>query len=144
MPQRQAQGETQRQGPLRQEAQQTQAPQSRLEAGGWQMSAARRSIALVLLVLGTFVLGAGSAAAAEFEKYELESVSVELSSTQAGAHADFTTAFALSENGAQEPYAQTRDVEVQLPPGMIGNPQVFPRCSVAQLGNVPEESECPV
>ena len=30
-----------------------------------------------------------------------------------------------------------------LPPGVIGNPQPFPRCTLAQLGERPEESECP-
>ncbi|HET8815693.1 MAG TPA: hypothetical protein VFM51_12165 [Solirubrobacterales bacterium] len=31
-----------------------------------------------------------------------------------------------------------------LPPGMIGNPQAIPRCTVDQLGELPEESECPL
>jgi hypothetical protein len=96
---------------------------------------------IALLVLG---IGAASAHAAdEFEKYALESVSVELSTTQAGAHADLTTTFELSEKFGQ-PYARTKDVEVALPPGMIGNPQGIPRCSVGQLGNLPGESECPI
>jgi hypothetical protein len=81
-------------------------------------------------------------AAEEFEKYALESVSASLSTNQAGAHADFTTFFALSAEGAK-PFARTRDVFVSVPPGVIGNPQKFPRCSIAQFGNVPEESKCP-
>src|SRR5206468_9619814 len=43
-----------------------------------------------------------------------------------------------------EPHGLTRDIVVSLPPGLIGNPQAIPRCSVAQLGNTPAESECPV
>nr|MDQ3724682.1 hypothetical protein [Actinomycetota bacterium] len=98
-------------------------------------------LACLVGVLAVFVPSPG--VAAESEKYELESVGVSLTSVQAGAHADLTTTFELSEKGGQ-PYAQTRDVEVHLPPGMIGNPQGIPRCTVAQLGNLPEESECPV
>jgi len=94
-----------------------------------------------LLVLGIFCAGPASAAE-EFDKYALESVSAQLSTNQAGAHADLTTSFELTEQGG-EPYARTRDIFVSLPPGVIGNPQKFPRCSVAQLGNLPEDSECP-
>jgi hypothetical protein len=109
------------------------------------VSALKKALAPCLLVAAAaLALGAGPAQAAEEpEKYELESASVELSTPQAGAHADFTTSFALSQKEAR-PYAQTRDIEVHLPPGMIGNPQGIPRCTVAQLGNAPKESECPI
>jgi len=82
-------------------------------------------------------------AADEFDKYALESASVSLTSNQAGAHADLTTSFKLTEK-EEKPYAQTRDVEVQIPPGMIGNPQGIPRCSVGDFGNLPAESHCPL
>jgi hypothetical protein len=82
-------------------------------------------------------------AAEEFDKYALESVGASLSDTQAGAHADLTMSFALNHPGGI-PYALTRDVEVHLPPGMIGNPQGIGRCTVAQLGNNTKESECPL
>jgi hypothetical protein len=109
------------------------------------VSAAKIGAAIfaILSFISFGISAAPASAAGEFEKYALESVSAELSSAQAGAHADFTTIFELSENMG-EPYALTRDVEVHLPPGMIGNPQGIPRCTVAQLGNLPEESECPV
>lgn len=80
----------------------------------------------------------------EFDKYQIESVSTSVSSTQAGAHADFTVAFALAEDEtSHEPFALTRDVKVTLPPGIIGNPQGIPRCTALQLGTAPQESECP-
>jgi hypothetical protein len=108
----------------------------------------RRTTVLFVLLSGALCLWVGSAGAAdEFEEYELESASVELSTNQAGAHPDFTTTFALTSKVSElgeEPYAQTRDVEVKLPPGLIGNPQGVPPCSVAQFGNRPEENECPV
>ncbi|MGN6275768.1 MAG: hypothetical protein ACTHNP_07540, partial [Solirubrobacterales bacterium] len=101
-------------------------------------------IALLLVALG--VWASPASAAEEFEKYAVESVSTSLSTTQAGAHADFTNVITLThtESGVQHPYALTRDVEVHLPPGLTGNPQLFPRCTEVQLGNLPEESECPV
>src|SRR5690349_11226846 len=82
-------------------------------------------------------------AADEFEKYGIESASVSLSSLQAGAHADMTIALELTEKEGQ-PYAKTRDLSFDLPPGVIGNPQAVPRCSVAELGETIYESECPV
>jgi hypothetical protein len=103
----------------------------------------KNAAALVLTAMVALLVAAGVASAAEFDKYKLESVSVKLSTAQAGAHPDFTTAFALSGKGGV-PYAATRDIEVRLPPGMIGNPQGIPRCTVAQLGNAPKESECPI
>jgi len=83
------------------------------------------------------------ASAAEFEKYGVESGSASLSSNQAGAHADLTIVFNLTEQSGQ-PYAQTKSVELKLPPGVIGNPQGVPRCRAEELGNRPEESNCPV
>jgi hypothetical protein len=98
-------------------------------------------MALALVCLLVFV---GSAAGAdEFDRYAIEAVSVSLSNTQAGAHADLTTSIKLSQREGQ-PYALTRNVDVHLPPGLIGNPQKFPRCTVAQFGGAPKESECPL
>lgn len=95
-----------------------------------------------LLALLTALLVPAPAANAEIEGFGLKSVSSSLSSQQAGAHADFTTSFELLGNGF-EPTGRMRDAFVSLPPGMIGNPQRFPRCSVAQFGQIPEESQCP-
>jgi hypothetical protein len=86
---------------------------------------------------------ASPAAALNPEKYAVEEVSVSLSSQQAGAHADLTVGFELSNEGGV-PFADTRDVEVATPPGVIGNPQAIPSCSVTELGLQPSLSECPV
>ena len=108
-------------------------------------SRAERTTLAVAVVFGLLGAFSNSAIAAdEFEKYALEAASVSLSTVQAGAHADFTTSLKLTQKGKGPPYAQTRDIEVHLPPGVIGNPQVIPRCTVAELGNGPEESECPI
>jgi hypothetical protein len=89
------------------------------------------------------VVSASTASAAEeFEKYAIESGSVSLASSQAGAHADLTVGFSLTENGGN-PYAPTRNLEFKLPPGMTGNPLAVHRCSVEDLGNQSAESKCP-
>lgn len=107
------------------------------------ISVPEKVVAPLVSAIAAFALFAAPAAASEFEKYEVESVSAQLSSTLAGAHADFTTEFRLTSKEG-EPYGLTRDVIVHLPPGMIGNPQGIPRCSALQLGSTPEESDCPI
>jgi hypothetical protein len=106
------------------------------------MGSSLRALAVLLGVCLPLVGGVVPAGAAEFEKYEVESVSASLSTPQAGAHADLTTTFRLTQKEG-DPYARTRDVLVELPPGVIGNPQGIPRCSVFQLGNSVSESQCP-
>jgi len=102
-----------------------------------------RRIALLAVAALFGVFAASAQAAEEPEKYELESVSTALSTRQAGAHADLTIGFSLSEEGGK-PFAKTRELKFALPPGVIGNPQGIPRCTATQLGNLPEESECPI
>jgi hypothetical protein len=101
---------------------------------------------LLVIALSGMLFAAGSASAdKEFTNYDVKSVTASLSSKQAGAHADFTAGFELTstEEVPAKPWAFTRDVYVQLPPGLIGNPQRFQRCTLAELGGAPEESECP-
>jgi len=103
---------------------------------------------LLTLLTATSVavgLSSGSAGAAdEFDKFALQSAGASLSSTQAGAHADLTTTFELTRDSGGVPFAKARDIDIALPPGMIGNPQAVPRCTTEQLGSLPEDSECPV
>jgi hypothetical protein len=102
---------------------------------------------LVLLVsLAIVALGASVAtafAAEEFDKFGVESTFAELSNRQAGYHADMTIGVKLTRNGNQ-PYAYPRDIEIKLPPGMVGNTQGIARCTVDQLGNGPLDSACPL
>ena len=105
-----------------------------------------KKIAVLLAVLaGCLALAATASADKDFSQYDIESVSASLSDTQAGAHADFTVGFELTatEEPKPKPFAFTRDVLVSLPPGLIGNPQLFPRCTTAQFGELPTESHCP-
>lgn len=93
----------------------------------------------VILALALLPPGAG---AAEPEKFAIASAEASLSSAQAGAHADMTIAFEFTDEDGQ-PYALARDIEVRLPPGMIGNPQALPRCTPLQMGTGLEEVDCP-
>ncbi|HET9196975.1 MAG TPA: hypothetical protein VFN92_01805 [Solirubrobacterales bacterium] len=108
------------------------------------MSAALRRITVLCSL--TLALAAGwvatATAADEFDKFGIESVSAELAGRQAGDHKDLTLSFVLTRNG-NEPYALARDVQIKLPPGMIGNTQGIPRCTTDQLGNGPSDSACP-
>jgi hypothetical protein len=108
------------------------------------MSAAPRRIvataSAALALLG--VWAAPASAAEEFDKFAVESISASLSDKQAGKHADMTIAIKLTRDG-NEPYASARDIEIELPPGVIGNPQAIPRCTAEQLGDDYKTSACP-
>jgi hypothetical protein len=110
------------------------------------MSAATRrflvTAAAALALLGAWASPAAAASEEEWDKFGIDSLSATLSSKQAGAHADMTIAIAMARNG-NNPYANAEDIEVHLPPGLIGNPLAVPRCTSEQLGDGPETSECP-
>jgi hypothetical protein len=107
-------------------------------------SASRTLSGLILASAIAFLLAlasAGQAWAAE-EKFEIKSASVSLSTTQAGAHADLTTAFELTSK-ENTPLGFLRDTSFHLPPGVIGNPQAIPKCSILLFSGSTEET-CPV
>lgn len=108
-------------------------------------SATVKSLTVLACVGSCLLLWASSAAAdKEFSNFDIQSVSASLSTKQAGAHADFTTNIELASTPTDppKPWAYAREIEVSLPPGLIGNPQRFQRCTLADLGPRPEESEC--
>jgi hypothetical protein len=103
----------------------------------------RKTAALAIMALSLLGVCSGSASAAEeFDKFGIDSVFAALSNEQAGYHADMTIGVKLTANGDQ-PYARVRDIKIELPPGVIGNPQGTPRCSAEQLGDSQEDSACP-
>ncbi len=51
------------------------------------------------------------------------------SSSQAGAHSDFSTGFTLNTNALGNTVGQLKDVSISLPPGEVGDPQAIPRCT---------------
>ena len=89
-----------------------------------------RSIATILAA-GLLAL-APAAANADFG---ISSFSASSSSGQAGAHADVTTSFTLNTDDLGNPVDQLKDVSLDLPPGVIGNPQAAPMCSHKDFQN---------
>lgn len=98
---------------------------------------------LILFCILLLVAIPAGHAAADPSEYQVEDASAELSSSQAGAHADMTVDIRLSENDEGEPDSPTRDLIVEMPPGVVGNPAAFPECSLLRFGTKPADSECP-
>jgi len=111
---------------------------------------------LTVLLAVTLLLAAAHAPlanAAEFDKFGIASVSAELSTNQAGAHPDFTTNIEMTTDPASEtdprglkkPYANTKDVTVTLPPGLLGNLNAVDTCSTVTFATalISEDAGCP-
>jgi hypothetical protein len=62
-----------------------------------------------------------------------------LSTTQAGAHPDFTTSLIFNTEALDTTSDSVKDVHIALPPGLVGNPTVLPQCTMADV----EVNECP-
>lgn len=83
--------------------------------------------------------------------YGFASVAASLSTTQAGDHPDFTTTINLKtdpagkpdEAGNLPPYAKTKDLTIDLPPGLIGNPNSVARCTSLQFSTAYQGGGCP-
>ncbi len=121
-----------------------------------------RAAVLAAVALGALTLAAGAQGAEapceltpKYRCFGLESVSAALSTTQAGGHPDLTFSFDIAKDpeskpnlaGLKDPYAATRDVRFELPPGLIGNPNVLgvpQQCTLAELFSWEEEDGgCP-
>jgi len=89
--------------------------------------------------------------------FGVETADVSISTTQAGAHPDLTLSFGLAQDpetapnvfGFKDAYAATRDVRIELPPGLIGDPNVMgapQQCTVVELisfATDPNGEACP-
>lgn len=98
---------------------------------------------LLALIVGALAVLAVAPAAAGAQQFGLSSFSTSESSTQAGAHADFTTSFALNTDALGNPVGQLKDLQEVLPQGVIGNPVAIPKCSDQQFQafNCPADSQ---
>jgi hypothetical protein len=72
---------------------------------------------------------AGTATAGADVAFTPGSVTGTSDSAQAGAHADFHTAFELQRGDNGRPTGTLKDLDVDLPKGFVGNPQATPTCS---------------
>ena len=116
------------------------------------MSGAKRHAAIASALVGLALAGAAAAPArADYSDYRVASASASLSSTQAGAHTDLTTAFTLAtdpasdtdSHGYKAPYARTKDLIVNLPPGLIGNPNSVAQCTAVEFATAFSGGGCP-
>jgi len=117
----------------------------------------RRATFLIAAALATLAL-VGTAQAAEppcaqtpkAKCFGLETLEAKLSTTQAGAHPDFTYSFGVKQDpsttpdskGLRNAFAPTRNVRFEAPPGLIGNPDVLgtpQQCTAVELS----DEHCP-
>jgi hypothetical protein len=86
-------------------------------------------------------------ASGEFESFGIESVGADLSTPAAGLHPDFTIELSMNHHfneGRPVADAMVEDVAVSLPPGLIGNPAAFSRCSTGSFIAINCEAESQV
>jgi hypothetical protein len=108
----------------------------------------RLLVTALLTCLASFVFA--TAAQADATDYAVKSFSASISTDQAGGHPDFTTSFELTrDQESGELFASTRDLTIDLPPGLSGNPNVVSKCTAAQLvttdvNDSGNENSCPV
>jgi hypothetical protein len=92
----------------------------------------RRLAAALIATLSIAALGCVTAAQGDPANYGIESVGASLTTSQAGAHADFTSDVTLKTENFDLP-ALTRDVSIELPQGLLANPGAVPKCSAVQF-----------
>lgn len=68
------------------------------------------------------------------------SVMAAVSSSQAGAHANVTTQFALSNSSSKTATKFPRDVRFDLPPGLVGSAKSMPQCEMHRVTIMLQES----
>lgn len=108
------------------------------------MTTLRGRLAAVLCcaVAALAALVGASTASADFG-FQPGSFTVTTSTQQAGAHPDLTTSFSFNTkdngSGTQVPAADMKDVNIDLPAGMVGSAAATPRCEPVLL----ESSSCP-
>jgi hypothetical protein len=106
---------------------------------GQAAGAVRARLLLAALVLAAaFAVLTGSANATG--SFGVASFATSSSTSQAGAHADFTTSFTLNTDGEGNPAEQVKDVNVKLPVGIAGNPQATAKCTPSSYAAF----KCPV
>ncbi len=96
------------------------------------------------------VIGLGAAVPAQAEDPGLVpgSFKISVSDSQAGGHPDVFTEFRFKSRQGQfwgmpmeVPVDDVRDVEVDLPPGLVGNPENFPKCAASRFPQCPVDTQ---
>lgn len=95
------------------------------------------------VAMAALALAASPALAADGFGIVPGSFTATTASTQAGAHADATTSFTFNTGTDGYPVGAVKDIVVDLPQGVVGNPESFPKCNAGQLVTQPTPA-CPV
>jgi hypothetical protein len=105
------------------------------------------------IVVGLSAGGAlATAVSAAPQDFAVKSVTASESTTQAGAHPDVTFGFGLTTDetspaeppGIHDPWARLRNGRFDLPPGLIGDPNAVPACTIPQFRSFQSAGEgCP-
>jgi len=96
------------------------------------LTAKTRALALTTFVAAALAVAPAQAGA---QGFGISSFSTGPANSQAGAHSDYSTSFALNTDALGNPVGQVKDVVVDLPPGEVGNPQAAPKCTDADFQN---------
>ncbi len=94
------------------------------------------TIATLLAIAAIAAAAAASPARADFGIAQLTTVS---STSQAGAHPNVTASFGLTTDALGNPTGQVRRETLDLPPGLLGDPETGERCGQAEF----QELRCP-
>ena len=97
--------------------------------------AALKRAAIASTVLA-FSLALAAPAPADPSEYAISSAGAELDRRLAGDHADLTLSFTFVRGPDARIPAATRDLEIELPPGLIANPLAVPVCGEPELTDV--------
>jgi hypothetical protein len=89
-----------------------------------------------------------SSASADVTDFGIETFDASITSSQAGAHPDMSTEFELKRDVGGGSFATARDITIELPPGLLGNPNAVESCTALQLtttvpSNPSNENSCP-
>lgn len=74
-----------------------------------------------------------AAPAADAAGFGVGAFTTTASNSQAGGHADLSTTFSLRTDALGNPIGSMKDVHIELPAGVIGNPQAIEKCSFRSL-----------
>ena len=108
-------------------------------------SCASRAARARKVIVGLLAVGALSCAVLASPTYaaqfglEQSGFVATVSSAQAGGHPNFTTTVALNQSGVNQPAGSPRDIEFELPPGLVGNATSTPQCTMGDVVN----NSCP-
>ena len=106
-----------------------------------RLNAARRTL-LTGLLTAIALLALAGPAQADFG-LQPDSFTMSTANAKAGGHGDVVTTFAVNQSGPATPEGGTmKNLVVDLPPGLLGNPRAVPTCEIFRV-RIPGAGACP-